>query len=77
MRLDIESLANLTDKYEFENCLEYLLIAKKFGKVKEYIDRVNEIWSIQLELLPDAMHYAYMDLFIDPITGKYLSELEN
>ena len=77
MRLDIESLANLTDKHEFENCLKYLSIAKKFGKVKEYIDKVNEIWSIHLELLPDAMHYAYMDLFVDPETGKYLSELEN
>lgn len=77
MRLDIESLAKSTDNYEFENCLEYLVTAKRFDKVKEYIDRVNEIWSIQLELLPDAMHYAYMDLFIDSETGKYLTEPEN
>lgn len=77
MRLDIESLAKSTDKHEFKNCIEYLVIAKRFDKVKEYIDRVNEIWSIQLELLPDAMHYAYMDLFIDPVTGKYLTEPEN
>jgi hypothetical protein len=77
MRLDIESLAKSTDKHEFENCIEYLVIAKRFDKVKEYIDRVNEIWSIQLELLPDAMHYAYMDLFIDSETGNYLTEPEN
>lgn len=77
MRLDIETLANSTDRSGFEECLRYLNTAKRFNKVKEYIDRVNELWSIQLEALPDAMHYAYMDLFIDSETGLYLTEPEN
>jgi hypothetical protein len=49
--------------------LNYIKEVNKKGLVKDYIDLVNEMLGEGTDL-GSATHFAYMDLLIDPETGK-------
>lgn len=62
-------LATQLDNNEFDQSLNYIKEVNKKGLVKDYIDLVNEILGEGTDL-GSATHFAYMDLLIDPETGK-------
>jgi hypothetical protein len=62
-------LATQLDNNEFDQALNYIKEVNKKGLVKDYIDLVKEILGEGADL-GSAIHFAYMDLLIDPETGK-------
>lgn len=62
-------LATQLDNKEFDQALNYIKEVNKKGLVKDYIDIVNKLLDQGTDI-GSAIHFAYMDLLIDPETGK-------
>lgn len=62
-------LATQLDNKEFDQALNYIKEVNKKGLVKDYIDIVNKLLDQGTDI-GSAIHFTYMDLLIDPETGK-------
>ena len=62
-------LATQLDDKEFDQVLDQVKKVNKKDLVQEYIDIVNKFMNEGTDL-GSAIHFAYMDLLIDPETGK-------
>ena len=62
-------LATQLDNKEFDQVLDQVKKVNKKDLVQEYIDIVNKFMNEGTDL-GSATHFAYMDLLIDPETGK-------